>query len=95
VRETIDAGRALVDAHLSNVFERVVEEVQPGTARAMSALRAQGLVPHLCGAGPSFFLLAPETNALGEIRKRIEGLGFQPLVSQVRPRADATRVEHA
>ena len=79
VREIVRAGRMLVDAELNNVFERVTSEMQPDTELAMAALRAQGYVPHLAGAGPSFFLLYPGGADLAhELGGRIRDLGFEP-----------------
>lgn len=79
VREVVRAGRMLVDDELNNVFERVTARVQPETELAMVALRAQGYVPHLAGAGPSFFLLYSGGADLGhELGGRIRDLGFEP-----------------
>ena len=45
----------------------------------MDALRAQGYVPHLCGAGPSFFLLlAGGADGATTLSARIAELGFEP-----------------
>jgi 4-diphosphocytidyl-2-C-methyl-D-erythritol kinase len=92
-REAIDAGRALVDAQLANVFERVIAGMQPDTANAMNALRAQGYAPHLCGSGPSFFLLVADDSTIGAVSERITRLGFGPHRVQALPRRDATRIE--
>lgn len=79
VREAVDAGRMLVDDELANVFERVTSTMQPETELAMGALRADGYVPHLCGAGPSFFLLyGGGADLAHELSARIRGLGFEP-----------------
>jgi 4-diphosphocytidyl-2-C-methyl-D-erythritol kinase len=78
VREAVEAGRMLVDDELANVFERVTSKMQPRTELAMAALRADGYVPHLCGAGPSFFLLYGGGADLShELSGRIRGLGFE------------------
>ena len=78
VRETVEAGRTLVDGGMANVFERVTAKMQPETELAMEALRADGYVPHLCGAGPSFFLLyGGGADLAHELSGRIRGLGFE------------------
>jgi 4-diphosphocytidyl-2-C-methyl-D-erythritol kinase len=93
VRETIEMLRPVTDGQLANVFERVIDEMQPLTANAMIALKAQGYAPHLCGSGPSFFLLVDDERALAELSDRIAQLGFEPRVARVLARADATRIE--
>jgi len=93
VRETVEAGRELADAELANVFEHVVAEMQPDTANAMNALRAQGLAPHLCGSGPSFFVLVPDDRAVEDVHKRIRATGFAPRSTRALPRAAATAIE--
>ncbi len=90
VRDIVEAGRAIVDAELANVFERVVAQQQPATALAMDALRAQGHTPHLAGSGPSFFLLEPPSDALFA---RIRQLGFEPRAVTTLPREAALRIE--
>ncbi len=95
VREIVEAGRAVVDGDLNNVFERVTTRMQPGTERAMDALRAQGLVPHLAGAGPSFFLLIADPAKEEAIAARVRELGFEPRRAQLLPRAAAVRIEDA
>jgi hypothetical protein len=94
VREAVEAGRMLVDAELGNVFERVTSRMQPETERAMDALRAQGYVPHLCGAGPSFFLLyGGGADVAEELSRRIHGLGFEPHPTYSLRREAALRIE--
>lgn len=93
LREIISAGRALVDAELANVFERVIARQQPETALAMASLQAQGHVPHLCGSGPSFFLIADE-RAAETIAGRISELGFEAHISHTLRRDEALRIEH-
>ena len=93
LEDAVEAGRPIVEGALNNVFERVTSAEQPETERAMDALRAQGLYPHLAGAGPSFFLLlTPEVDA-ANCASRIEGLGFLPTETRVLTRADALSVE--
>jgi 4-diphosphocytidyl-2C-methyl-D-erythritol kinase len=94
VRETVEAGRMIVDDELANVFERVTAKMQPQTELAMEALRADGYVPHLCGAGPSFFLLyGGGADLAHELGARIGGLGFEsrPVHALGRERALAMR----
>jgi 4-diphosphocytidyl-2-C-methyl-D-erythritol kinase len=93
VRETIEMLRPVTDGQLANIFERVVTAMQPDATNAMNALRAQGYVPHLCGSGPSFFLLVDDEHAVAELGDRITQLGFEPHVARVLARADATRIE--
>jgi 4-diphosphocytidyl-2-C-methyl-D-erythritol kinase len=90
LRETVNAQRLMVDGELTNVFERVTSRMQPRTELAMDALRADGYVPHLCGAGPSFFLLyGGGADLAHELTRRIAGLGFeaQPVHALRRERA--------
>ncbi len=94
VRETVEAGRMLVDDELANVFERVTSKMQPETELAMNALRADGYVPHLCGAGPSFFLLyGGRTDQTRELSGRIRGLGFEPRPVRALTREQALRMQ--
>lgn len=95
VREIVEAGRGLVDADMNNVFERVTSRMQPETERAMDALRAQRLAPHLAGAGPSFFLLLTDESRGDALAARLRELGFEPHAARLLPRADAVRVEDA
>jgi len=91
--ETVVAGRRVVDGALSNVFERVVGSMQPETARAMDALRAQGRTPHLAGAGPSFFLLLDADADVATLSSRIASLGFEPRPVRALSRDAALRIE--
>jgi 4-diphosphocytidyl-2-C-methyl-D-erythritol kinase len=95
VRETVEAGRPLSDEHLNNVFERVLSTAQPATELAMDALRAQGLAPHLAGAGPAFFLLLRERSDIDALSERVRGLGFEPRPARTLSRHDALRTEEA
>jgi 4-diphosphocytidyl-2-C-methyl-D-erythritol kinase len=94
VREAVDAGRMIADGLLSNVFERVTTTEQPETERAMDAMRAEGYAPHLCGAGPSFFLLYGGGADLGDVlARRIRSIGFEPLATHTIRREQALAVE--
>ena len=94
VRETVEAGRTLVDDGLANVFERVTSKTQPETELAMEALRADGYVPHLCGAGPSFFLLyGGGADLAHELSGRIRGLGFEARPVHALKRERALRMQ--
>ena len=94
VRETVVARRRVTEPELENVFERVTAKVQPHTEVAMDALRAEGLAPHLAGAGPSFFLLLDDTaRGRDEMLRRIRGLGFEPRVVRTLSRSRALRLE--
>lgn len=93
VRDAVQAGRELDDAELSNVFERVTGRMQPETELALDALRAQGLSPHLAGAGPSFFLLLGPGMEAGALSGRVRGLGFDATVVRCLPRGDALRMD--
>jgi 4-diphosphocytidyl-2-C-methyl-D-erythritol kinase len=92
VRETLAAGRLVGNAELQNVFERVTASMQPQTEIAMEALRAQGHVPHLCGAGPSFFLLLSGAGTVEALSERIRELGFEPRSAHTTTRRSATAV---
>lgn len=94
VRETIAAGRMLHDEMLNNVFEHVTSRLQPETESAMDALRADGFVPHLCGAGPSFFLLyGGGADYADVLARRIRETGFDPMPAHALKRAPALHVE--
>jgi len=92
VRDTVAARRPIADAELINAFEAVTGAMQPGTANAMAALRAQGLSPHLCGAGPAFFLLLDASDEITSLSRRIASLGFDTRAARTLSRADATRL---
>ena len=94
VREAVVGRRMLHDRLLNNVFERVTASEQPETAQAMDALRAEGYAPHLCGAGPSFFLLYGGGADLADvIASRISGVGFEPVATHVLGREPALAIE--
>lgn len=95
LREAVVAGRRIADGELNNVFERVTPILQPETALAMEALRAQGWSPHLAGAGPSFFLLLDHGAADDGLLARVRSLGFEPRVVRALTREEALRVEGA
>jgi 4-diphosphocytidyl-2-C-methyl-D-erythritol kinase len=90
VREIVEARRPIVDADLANVFERATAALQPATALAMDAVRAQGHTPHLAGSGPSFYVIEQPSDALVA---RIRQLGFEPRVVATLPREAALRIE--
>lgn len=94
VREIVQNGRMIVDEDLNNTFEHVTARMQPETEMAMDALRAQGYVPHLAGAGPSFYLLLPDGAGVeGELSGRIRDLGFEPRVVRTLSRDEALHIE--
>jgi 4-diphosphocytidyl-2-C-methyl-D-erythritol kinase len=94
LREIIEAGRMIVDEHLNNTFEHVTAKMQPETELAMNALRSDGYVPHLAGAGPSFFLLfGGGADLAGELSRRVSELGFEPYVTHALRRNQALRIE--
>ena len=94
VREVVRAGRMLVDEDLNNVFEHVTAKMQPATELAMNALRAEGYVPHLAGAGPSFFLLyGGGADLAHELSRRISELGFEPRAVHVLTRERALLIK--
>jgi 4-diphosphocytidyl-2-C-methyl-D-erythritol kinase len=92
VRETIEAGHPIIDEELCNVFERVTATMQPRTHVAMDALRASGHTPHLCGAGPSFFLLPSSDAVAASLSDRIRELGFEPRTVRAISRRAALRM---
>jgi 4-diphosphocytidyl-2-C-methyl-D-erythritol kinase len=94
LRDIIEAGRMVVDEHLNNTFEHVTASMQPETELPMNALRSDGYVPHLAGAGPSFFLLFGGGADLGdELSRRVRELGFEPRVTHALRREQALRIE--
>lgn len=94
VREFVSSRRMLVDASLNNVFEHAVANMQPETANAMAALRAGRYLPHLAGAGPSFFLLSTAgVDSEHELGDRIRELGFEPRPVHALAREAALRFE--
>jgi len=96
VREVVVSGRMIADENLNNVFDRVVGTMQPATELAMDALRAQGYVPHLAGAGPSFFLLYPGgADVERELAERVDRAGFEARPVRALSRAEALRIEGA
>ncbi|MBF6599681.1 MAG: 4-(cytidine 5'-diphospho)-2-C-methyl-D-erythritol kinase [Dehalococcoidia bacterium] len=93
LREAVEAGRALSDGELMNVFERVLTKQQPDTALALDALAAQGQAAHLAGAGPSFFLLLDRRADAAALSARVRDLGFEPRRVRALGRAAALRTE--
>jgi 4-diphosphocytidyl-2-C-methyl-D-erythritol kinase len=94
VRQVVRAGRMLADGDLNNVFEHVTAKMQPATELVMDALRAEGYVPHLAGAGPSFFLLyGGGADLAHELSRRVGELGFEARAVHVLKRAHALTVE--
>jgi 4-diphosphocytidyl-2-C-methyl-D-erythritol kinase len=94
LREIVEAGRMIVDEHLTNTFEHVTAKMQPETELAMNALRADGYVPHLAGSGPSFFLLfGGGADLADELSRRVRELGFEPRVTHALRREQALRIE--
>lgn len=90
LREAVTSGRMVTDGMLENVFERVTAQMQPATTLAMEALRAQEYVPHLAGAGPSFFLLfAGGADVADELITRLGELGFDAQSTHAVTRAEA------
>lgn len=93
LEDVVEAGRAVVDAELNNVFERVLTSVMPETELAVDALRAQRLTPRLAGSGPSFFVLLDGAADVGALAERTRDLGFEPRVVHTMTREDALRIE--
>jgi 4-diphosphocytidyl-2-C-methyl-D-erythritol kinase len=89
----VDAGRRLNGEELNNVFEHVLAETQPQTALAMDALIDQRVIPHLAGAGPSFFVLLEDEREAPALSKRIGELGFEARLVHALKRADALVIE--
>lgn len=93
VRETVMAGRPIVDEELNNVFERVAARVQPETELAMDAVRARGLTPHLAGAGPAFFVLLTGGPPRAHAERCVGETGFDPRAVRTLPRERALSIE--
>jgi|CXWL01.1.fsa_nt_gi 4-diphosphocytidyl-2-C-methyl-D-erythritol kinase len=94
VQETVRAGRMIHDDLLNNTFEHVTSKMQPDTECAMDALRAEGYVPHLCGAGPSFFLLYGGGADLADVlARRVRETGFEARPTYALRRDQSLRVE--
>ena len=75
------------------MFERVLPQTQPETALAMDALIDQRVIPHLAGAGPSFFVLLEDEREAPALSRRIVGLGFEPRLVHALPRGEALAIE--
>lgn len=60
--KSLERGAVLGDADLSNVFDSVVNRVDPAAGQALADAHAFG-TPHLAGSGPAFFLLLAPTAA--------------------------------
>ncbi len=58
--KSLERGAVLGDADLSNVFDSVVNRVDPAAGQALADAHAFG-TPHLAGSGPAFFLLLAPT----------------------------------
>jgi len=95
LEDAVEAHREITDGELANVFERALSSMQPETERAMDALRAQGLQPHLAGSGPSFYLLTGTNVETERLSQRIADLGFEPRVVRTLPRGEALRITEA
>ena len=93
LHDAVDAGRRLNGEELNNVFELVLAETQPDTALAMDALIDQRVMPHLAGAGPSFFVLLEDDREVPALSKRIAELGFEARLVHALPREDALAIE--
>ena len=94
VRETVEAGRMLHDEMLNNVFEHVTPRLQRDTERAMAVLRVEGYAPHLCGAGPSFFMLyGGGADHADLLARRIRETGFEPMPVHAVGRGESLRME--
>lgn len=96
VRDVVQAGRLLGDGDVNNVFERVLARQMPETERAMDALRAEGYAPHLCGSGPSFYLLYPGgADLAATLSRRVAETGFVPMATHCISRERALAVVEA
>jgi 4-diphosphocytidyl-2-C-methyl-D-erythritol kinase len=93
LEDIVRAGRPIVDADITNVFEQVTATELPEAARAMAALRDCGLAPHLAGSGPSFFLLLDDDGRRDETVARVAETGFVTVVARPLARAEALRVD--
>lgn len=93
VREAVIAGHAIDDGLLNNVFERATTKMQPETERAMDALRASSMSPHLAGSGPSFYLLLAGNGDGPVAAERVRELGFEPRIVRTLARDAALRIE--
>jgi 4-diphosphocytidyl-2-C-methyl-D-erythritol kinase len=91
--DAVESGHTITEGMLNNVFEHVTLKLQPETELAMDALRAQRYTPHLCGAGPSFFVLLEDASQQRALELRIRELGFEPAIVHALGRAEALRIE--
>jgi 4-diphosphocytidyl-2-C-methyl-D-erythritol kinase len=95
LRDAVQSRDALTGGMITNVFEQVTAQEQPATKLAMDGLRAEGLEPHLAGAGPSFFLLLEPRMDVPALSQRIFALGFEPRTVRSLSRAAALLIEDA
>jgi 4-diphosphocytidyl-2-C-methyl-D-erythritol kinase len=94
LREIVASGHTIVDGAIANVFERVIGKMHPETANAMAALEARGLfTPHLCGSGPSFFVLVGDPDLIELAKDRITKLGFRARASRAMTRERTLEIE--
>lgn len=94
VARRVEAGETPPDESIVNVFEGVMEAVLPETDRAMRALAREGLRAHLCGAGPSLFVVLGGAD-LAEARRLLERQGWRAVVARTLGRHAAAEVSGA
>lgn len=93
LRAAIEGGGAVEDGHLLNVFQALTADVFPGLDGYAAALRSvSGVEPHLAGAGPALFALAPDPEAARAWSERLRAQGVEALPVRTLAAAEATRV---
>jgi 4-diphosphocytidyl-2-C-methyl-D-erythritol kinase len=78
---------------LVNAFEAVIERSDPELLMHYVSYRAAGAPQlHLCGAGPTLFVLVSKRAQLAALRRGFEAAGAEVIETATLPRAEATAV---
>lgn len=78
-------------SELVNVFEAIVERTETELVAHYSSYRTalSGHQVHLCGSGPTLYVLVQKNFQISELRHRLEGAGATVLEARTLPRQDA------
>ena len=81
---------AIADGDLFNVFERVLQAVDPAAAEALHAAQPLGFGrPLLAGSGPSFFFLLKPEQGASSLLRALERLGLRAIETDTLAAAEA------